>query len=143
MDKETIMQLLALLFAALVTLAGTFFGKLKIRYTEQAKYIKLIEDLTIASVKAVNNELVDRLKARGEFTKEKQQEALERALLKVNQQLNVTARKVLSEVYADVDKAIALMIESKVADVKVEKTGNSPLIVVNSAENGAKEAQNG
>lgn len=117
--------------ALLISSITAYFTKQKTKHNNLSQYIEILERLTVASVQSVNGELVDTLKMGKAFTRERQAEAFNKALVNVKSQLTLEARNALKVAYGDLDKYIETLIIAKVEDVKLEKrVADKPAVAV-------------
>lgn len=119
--------LIAILLAAIPVITKELSDFLKAKSEEAKnqnklkelnKYIDYAADIVIDVVNSVSQTMVDNLKKEGEFTKEKQKEAFEKAKQEILSILTEESKVILSAAYGDLDKWLDNKIE---ATVKAEK----------------------
>lgn len=89
------------------------------------KYLKEVADAIEEAVSFTNQTYVDTLKKSEAFTKENQEEALNRSLEKATALLTADARKFLEEAYGDLNAYLLIRIEPEVRRQKKIDTDNS------------------
>lgn len=82
------------------------------------KYIDMAEDAVYHAVMDTNQTFVDTLKENNAFTKEAQIEALNKALDKAKTRLSADAKKILVEVYGDLNVYLTTSIEALIGSTK-------------------------
>lgn len=82
--------------------------------------ISLIE----SAVDTVSQTYVDSLKKSGNFTKEAQDEAFERALTASKNLMDSQTKQILTAAYSDLDKWIEIQIESYIKNQKVSQSAS-------------------
>lgn len=85
------------------------------------KYLKEAADAVGTAVTYTSQTYVDRLKNDGEFTKEKQKEALNTAVEQAKKLLTAEARAFLAEAYGDLNAYLISRIEAEVRNQKNEE----------------------
>lgn len=89
------------------------------------KYLKEVADAIEEAVSFTNQTYVDTLKKSEAFTKENQEEALNRSLEKATALLTADARKFLEEAYGDLNAYLLIRIEPEVRRQKKIDTDSS------------------
>lgn len=89
------------------------------------KYLKEVADAIEEAVSFTNQTYVDTLKKSEAFTKENQEEALNRSLEKATALLTADARKFLEEAYGDLNTYLLIRIEPEVRRQKKIDTDSS------------------
>lgn len=115
---EKIIGALAILIITIIT---AYFQKVKTKHQKLSSYLEIFEKLTIATVQALNGEIVDALKQQKQFTKEEQQEVFNKAVARIKRQLTEEAQAFLKLVYGDLEEYIKTLVLAKVETVKLEK----------------------
>lgn len=82
------------------------------------KYIDMAEDAVYHAVMDTNQTFVDTLKENNAFTKEAQIEALNKSLDKAKTRLSADAKKILVEVYGDLNAYLTTSIEALIGSTK-------------------------
>ncbi len=127
------MEIIALILKAIITIAvpvlttigTTIAGRYVELKTEEIKDARIREalrqvaEIIFDSVNCVNQTYVDELKAQDKFDKEAQAIALTKAKNMAMDLMNAEIKKVLAIQYDDVDKYITTLIESYIAQQKV------------------------
>lgn len=107
------------------------------------KYLKEVADAIEEAVSFTNQTYVDTLKKSEAFTKENQEEALNRSLEKAVALLTADARKFLEEAYGDLNAYLLIRIEPEVRrQKKVEPSGTTAAVTATAAATAATVAQN-
>ena len=113
--------------AGLSTLIGLWFKKLADKVaanTKDEKYVKVVNtvnQLIQDSVLAVQQTFVSQLKKDGKFDPESQKLAFDKAFEAILANLTVEAEAILTEIYGDFKKWIAIQIEMIVATILPHK----------------------
>lgn len=125
---EAIVPVLCLLIAA----GGAYLVALIHQQTAQiekeidnetaSKYMEMAAEAVVQAVTYTAQTFVDALKSSGGFTKEKQQEAYEKAKDKVLEILGDTIVAALGEIYGDFDAWLETKIEQTCRELKVTGT---------------------
>jgi hypothetical protein len=114
------------LLVALMSLAIAWINKkkaelsAKIKNDAAQKYFDLAADAVLKAVQYTTQTYVDSLKKSGNFTKEAQQEAFERAKLLASTMINQSAKDIITEAYGDFNTWITTQIEATVKSIKGE-----------------------
>lgn len=90
-------------------------------FTQNEHTQKLVEDAinqVLDAVIYVNQIYVDSLKNKGEFTKEAQEEAFNRAYVEALNMISESSKKAIETLYGSFDKWLKLKIEASVNTVK-------------------------
>lgn len=131
MSQELITKIFELCLIPLLTaLTGFIIKWLSVKTQEiktktdnelAKKYLTMLTDTVSKAVKAVNQTYVDSLKQSGEFTREAQKQALEKAYSAVISALSEDAFNYLNSAAMDFDNYLNTLIEAQVLDSKKEK----------------------
>lgn len=105
--------------------ALTEWIKTKTNNEKLDKYVELALDAVYAAVADVMQTYVDALKASGDFSEEKQEEAYKLALTKVRNLMSVATYKALGEAYGDVGEWLRANIQAEVKKQKAPKTAEA------------------
>lgn len=92
------------------------------------KYLKEVADAIEEAVSFTNQTYVDTLKKSEAFTKENQEEALNRSLEKATALLTADARKFLEEAYGDLNTYLLIRIEPEVRRQKKDETSGTEAV---------------
>ena len=101
-----------------LTIVITNFFNSKIKDKKMAKISTDITTITMNAVQSVFQSFVDVLKKQGAFTKEKQEEAKERALAIINSQLTTELVDYIKANFGDVQEYLKNKIESVIYNLK-------------------------
>lgn len=85
------------------------------------RYLEDASDAVCTAVAQISQTFVDSLKAKGEFTEEKQKEALDKALEQAKSLLTAEARDFLEKAYGDLASYLTSKIEAEVRRQKNEE----------------------
>lgn len=128
MDAELLNTIMtAVVLPLLIALSGYLVAYLRKKATEAAAnienqtirfYIEEANEIVLQAVEMLFQTYVDDLKKKGQFTKEAQLEAFNRAKDITLQLLTAEAREILIEIYGDLDLWIKTKIEQAVKQDK-------------------------
>lgn len=137
--KDILFELLAAVLVVCIPIvarhAGSFLKKAAEKATADIDDTRLkshIAEITDAVVKAVSSTsqtYVDSLKAAGKFTKQAQEEALQKSLATAIGILTPAATQFIEQTYGDVKSYLLLLVEAEVRKQKLEQAEGIPLAI--------------
>lgn len=125
MDFETLIRQIVIValpvlvaYVGVLIRAGNKAAKAAVDIEQADKYIDWISTAIKDIVQAIAQTIVDQLKKEGAFTKERQQEVLDLAKKDIEAIITPSGRKILAEVYGDIDTWLLSKIEAEVRKSK-------------------------
>lgn len=91
-----------------------------------SKYLEMAKETIVMCVMATNQNYVDSLKSNGAFDKEAWVTAFEKSKNNILKLLTDAQKKVISELYGDIDAWINTQIEATVRQLKLEANSQQP-----------------
>lgn len=122
-------SIIATALNALIPIILIVIGKLIISYLEkkgateeQIALVKELGNIVSIAVKAMNQKVVDALKAEGGFTAEKQAEVKADCLVLIESMLTDTMKTGIEGIYSSIETLLDTMLEAAVWEAKQEKS---------------------